>query len=417
MHHLVVNLISVLLLPLSSPSHVGSVTEPPDDGLDPKLLASQDVLSEIASAIVESDKAGAIATTAIDISKRSVTVTLVGEPPAPMRRVIDGISPGITVNVEPARFSMLQMQAAGRKIHQAVNDDAVPAFAAIVSNNDGSGLTVEVEKDVLASTSKKDLSDLYARAAGIPTTVVEGQAPQATSRGNAASPWRGGMHMKRASGPESCSTGFAVLRPGGYGRLLSAAHCDFDGNKAWDDWSGAPFTLGGADVAVDRVPYDTMIIDPIGGTQGRVYGGPWNATSSHARFSLGVAGADGSHVGNFICTSGANSGEHCNIVVQQLGVQWPCGKNSEEPDPPLCGGHGARRTTDFPAGVTGDSGGPVYRSHANGTVTALGIISYGTDAVPCGSTRTPPSACYRNVYYPAIRPILERWDSTIETAP
>lgn len=48
---------------------------------------------------------------------------------------------------------------------------------------------------------------------------------------------------------------------------------------------------------------------------------------------------------------------------------------------------------------------------------ALGVIYGGTESVACGSTRFTPSGCYRTMVYPAIRPILERWDSTIETTP
>lgn len=408
--------LSATLLLLGTTTAATSADETEEDGLDARAVATRERLARIASAIVDVDVAGAIATTSIDPATTSVSVHIVGNVPAAMRQLIESAPSDVRVKVISAKYSMSRMQAAGRNIHRSVAAGTVPMYSAIVSNNDGSGLTVEVDQKVLGSDSREALEAKFSTAAGgLPVRVVEGEAPVALSRPNDADPWRGGMQMRNSGG--ICSTAFAVLRPGGYGRILSASHCDFYGNDAWDDYVGDTFTLGGADVAVDRVPYDTMIIDPVGGTQGRVYGGPWNATSSHERYSLKVAAADGSHVGDYICTSGANSGEHCNIVVQELGVQWSCGINNAPPPAEQCAGHRARRTTSAPAAVSGDSGGPIYRTRSDGRVTALGVIYGGSESVACGSTRVPPSFCARTLLYPAVRPILERWDATIETTP
>ncbi len=49
--------------------------------------------------------------------------------------------------------------------------------------------------------------------------------------------------------------------PRGGGRLLSAEHCDDNGNTAWNDGAGDPLTSGGDNV--DRKPTnDTLLIDP-----------------------------------------------------------------------------------------------------------------------------------------------------------
>lgn len=259
-------------------------------------------------------------------------------------------------------------------------------YGVIVSNNDGSGLTIEVPSDSMAKSSPTELKPLFQTEAGMAVTVKPGEAITPDTRGNDADPWRAGAQIRRADGT-TCSTAFAVLRPDGYGRILSASHCDCYGNEAWNDWSGDPFTVGGGSVAVDRVPYDTMIIDPIGGTQGRAYGGSWNEPSSGGyRYSLKVAASDGSHVDDYICTSGANSGEHCGVRVTQLGVQWSCGINKAPPPAEQCGGHRARRDAIAPASVSGDSGGPVYETRADGRVNALGVIYGGSGAIvkTCG---------------------------------
>lgn len=49
-------------------------------------------------------------------------------------------------------------------------------------------------------------------------------------------------------------------------------------------------------------------------------------------------------------------------------------------------------------------------------MNALGVIFGGTDSVPCGSTRFSTTKCYRNLYYPAIKPILDYWNVSIETS-
>lgn len=395
-----------------------SVSEPSRDDLSmpsKELILAQERLDALAEQLVQADTKGQIATTEVDQDNLTFTVRLAGDTPPEMADVIASAPKDITTVVERARFSMADMQAAGKRIHEAVKRGEAPDYFAIVSNNDGSGLTVEVESGILAKTQTAAFDDPFEKAAGLPVEVKQGEPIVPTSRGNDADPWRGGAQIDRSV--TFCTTAFSVLRPDGFGRILSAAHCDFYGNAGWTDWAGDPFTGGGASAAVDRVPYDTLIIDPIGGTQGRVYGGPWNATSSDPRYSLKVAATDGSHVGDFICTSGANSGEHCHAQVMELGVQFKCGINLSPPPAEQCGGHRAISTTSSIIDVGGDSGGPVYENRSDGRVNALGVVYGGSTPGQCGSLRSPVSNCYRTLVYPAIRPILARWGVSIETVP
>lgn len=356
---------------------------------------------------------GRIATTEIDQRAHSVTVHLAGEATPKIAAAKAAAPKDVTVNIETAKYSMAEMQAAGLRIHKAWRSGKLPKYATIVSNNDGSGLTVELPTDSLAKSAAADLKPQFQNEAAMDIAVAAGEAITPTTRGDDASPWRAGAQIRNPNGG-ICSTAFAVVRPDGYGRILSASHCDFTGNLSWDDYSGDAFTPGGGSVSIDRVPYDTMIMDPTGGTQGRSYGGAWNEPSSGGyRYSLKVAASDGSHVGDYICPSGANSGEHCGVRVTELGVQWLCGINQDPAAP--CGGHRARRDAIAPATVGGDSGGPVYETRPDGRVNALGVIFGGSESVACGSTRFATSKCYRTMVYPAIRPILDYWNVELET--
>ena len=384
-------------------------------GPTPATITAQQRLDKLGDQVLAADAQHQIATTEVDPASLTLIVRLKGTVPQAMRTALDAAPKDINVKVEPARYSMSEMQAAGVRVHQAAIRGDVPLYGTIVSNNDGSGLTVSVPQAALAKSSNVATEADLSTEAGIPARVVPGELPQATSRVNDADPWSGGAAI--TGGPGGfCSTGFAVLTSGGFGRLLSAAHCDFYGNAAWNDGSGQSFTTGGSAVSVNRVPYDTLIMDPVGGTQGRVYAGPYNAASTHSRYTLKVGGSGGSHVNDFICTSGANSGEHCSIQVRELGVQWLCGINKDPSAP--CGGHHARNTiVNTAAAVTGDSGGPVYAMRSDGRVTARGIVSAGYTTAPCPPSRTGSSGCFRDLLYPAISVILDTWNVSIETTP
>lgn len=388
--------------------------EPSDEFPTPQIIEAQERLGDLADKIIEADVDERIATTQVSQKDLTLTVYLAAEVSPAIVKIVDAAPSDITTVIKRARFSMPEMQTASARIQAALERGTAKPYAVIVSNNDGSGLTVEVEDKVLQESGEAKLAVAYKDAADMPVSVELGEAVTPTSRSSTASPWRGGVQITNSNGGR-CSTAFAVVRPDGGGRILTASHCDFTANLPWTTYSGGAFTSGGGNVSNDRVPYDTMIIDPTGGTQGRVFGGPWNAGSTHANYSLKVASAQGSHVGDFVCPSGANSGEHCTTTVQALGVSWACGINSAPPPAQQCGGHRARRTTAAPATVGGDSGGPVYENRSDGRVNALGVIFGGATSVPCGSTRFSTKKCYRDVYYPAIKPILSSWNVSIET--
>ena len=101
---------------------------------------------------------------------------------------------------------------------------------------------------------------------GLPARVVVGDDFFLTSRWNDAAPWRGGGALFRnlpSGNSVDCSAGFSTSTQGGYGRMLTARHCNPHAGAAWKDGAGDPFSLAGD--AQQMATNDTLLIDPIGG--------------------------------------------------------------------------------------------------------------------------------------------------------
>jgi hypothetical protein len=335
-------------------------------------------------------------------------------PPSELKRLDGTTVDGLEVHVNPARYSKDELSKAADKLLDLARSGRIPRISSVALDTAGKGLTVETSADTQTRFGSAGLVDIYRKATGVSTVVEIKDAPQPTTRQNDSSPWYGGGLIRHPGfnppndlDPYSfCSVAFAAVNPSGYGRLLSARHCDPSGNVAWDDGAGDPLTLGGSDVWVRAVD-DTMLFDPIGGTGPYVHGGPWNATSSHSRYHLKVGGSARAVKGQNVCTSGANSGEHCSGLIVDDDVVWDCfGVN--------CHGFRATRGSSV-ATVGGDSGGPVYQQWSDGRVSARGVIFGGLDNVSCGNVRFAVSNCYGTVYFNDITGIERAWNVRVET--
>lgn len=300
-------------------------------------------------------------------------------------------------------------------------------IASVFGRADGSGLRVEVPVAVLADIEDLDGSiQLLSEIAGMPITIEPGEVPAPTSRQDDNSPWWGGaLYRHPGFNPPNdydpyrfCSTSFALNI--GQGRLLSAAHCDAqlgsdsvindrDGNTAWNDGAGEPFTSGGDAVDI-RARNDTLLINPFGGASGWVYGGPYNALSGHGRYALKVGGAARASFEERVCASGANSGEHCGLIVRDRTIrQFTCGEAT-------CNGFTARDNDSSTAStVGGDSGGPVSSNRPDGRVGARGTVYGGTVDANCGLTRFDVSNCYSTLFFVDIEALENQWDATVKT--
>lgn len=292
------------------------------------------------------------------------------------------------------------------------NRDALAGSVLSIPREDGAGIVVIVPPG--------DGFDKAAAAAAldVPVTYVEDDLDLVNGpRQNSSSPWWGGA-MMISSGGNVCSTGFAVLS-GVEGRLLSAAHCDTSGNVRWNNGNlsnPTRLTPGGSAVSV-ILSMDSMLINPDNGTRGRVHTGGIYSDGTQWK---GVSGTATNNVGQSVATGGANSGQHRGLVIFDDAYSNSCNGYS-------CTGIGARNSGTLVV-VGGDSGGPVYHTNSDGTLTAKGIIKGAPKSrhVSCTSSdyRFDPGTetwdgsthrrCYDTVVYMPIRPLLNAWNVVIE---
>jgi hypothetical protein len=308
---------------------------------------------------------------------------------------------GIAVAFHRAAHSRQELMLRIEKAH-----DQMVGVDQVIPKEDGSGIVVTHDPSV-----ELDVESLV-KLLGVPVTTIAEPSPVDLNNGRQTDDdprFGGAMIINEDDGV--CSTGFAVLASGNEGRILSAAHCDLTGNKSWDNGDSQNYTSGGGNVSV-ALSVDSMLIDPIGGTNGRVYdGGIWGSSSRK------VAGTDVNNVGDFVRMSGANSGENSS------GIEIINDSYSGDCNGYACTLIVAEANQGQVAGIRGDSGGPVYHVRGEGRVDAKGIILQGSQDVQCNNYRFDPSkpppnadtGCFNRVRYQPIRPLMSVWNVSIET--
>ena len=123
--------------------------------------------------------------------------------------------------------------------------------------------------------------------------------------------------------------------------------------------------------------------------------------------SSGSEGANGPVQGQRVCTSGAVTGEHCNLRTTNTNVVSRCSTAA-------CTGFLFLNDSGGPALGIGDSGGPVYIMKSDGTVGARGIISGGAnDVVACGSSAAA-TTCTKGGFAISITSIEDRFGVRVE---
>ncbi len=323
----------------------------------------------------------------------------------------------MNISIVETTYSEDDIVKASELVLDAAQKRMIPQVSYVTGSDDGNSLLVAFAVDVFSTHSSVKLQNEISLLTSMNVEVKEAQGPEPAGRQNDSAPWFGGGMMEHPNfNPPGdldpyifCSTGFSVLLSNGYGRLLSARHCDTYGNLAWKNGQHDALTNGGDDVDISETD-DSMLIDPVGGTAGWVHGGPWNASSSHPRYHLKVANAISPSADAFMCTSGANSGEHCGLqVINSIIASWTCEFGG------TCHGWLATESSTTLAIVGGDSGGPAYSNRTDGRVTARGIIYGGSSLTDCGQVRFSVSNCYSTVYIVGIERLLNLWAVTIET--
>lgn len=302
-----------------------------------------------------------------------------GSVPSTVRSLADRQS--VPVKILSARYSEREMSAAAQKL---VNSGQ---FTSASPKADGSGVQATV-----AGTATAARGATAAALTALPVSIEAGVKPELLSRQADIYPYWGGSRYYAGGG---CSTGFAVYQ-GGLSRILSAGHCGVNGQYAT--------TGGGVGIGYiygDNDPRDTLLIDQR--AQGAVYGGAWNSASGYA-----VGGAARNYVGNYVCSSGASSGENCNLQVQAVGQYINIGYVI---GPMVLGVNIYGQCAAAP----GDSGGPLISGRADGYVDARGTVSAGATGTATCAGVSPSGSYY--VYYADIADSLALYGASIVIYP
>ncbi|MCK2242935.1 MULTISPECIES: S1 family peptidase [unclassified Crossiella] len=336
--------------------------EPPPGGFGSwrELIEVQERLSagaqRFSDAVEGATDSGGYAGIAISPEHRTLQVYWQGPVPPRPDSVLAELRRDYRVEVADVRHSRAELFA---------NRDRIATergVTGVVPAVDGSGVTVR-----FSGTEEEARKLPTVLAATVPVTIEAGSRVDAlacTGRQDDCSPYWGGSVYRTGGG---CSTGFPVRHHTAAGvsaKMLSAGHCGANGNAVRD---GA--NEGWGVVEHDRNSWDTLLIRPVAPQSvqlKRIYVGPWNAGIPSNRV---VAAATKSFVGQFVCTSGAFSGQHCNVKVTAVNVPLPSLGFLDTVE--------AKQIHKTCAARPGDSGGPVYLPLANGQVNAKGTISAG----------------------------------------
>lgn len=309
----------------------------------------------------------------------------------------------VRVMVEQVPISQSEVDAAADSIFAAAQKlHGDHGTVAVLPNEDMSELLIEVTPGSSTMSDNEGAQVAFEQATDLPFRVIPGEVNRMPmSRQNDSAPWQGGGAMETWN---RCSTGFAVKTASGRGLLVSASHCGYAVGATVKD--GAGDVIG--TVAYRKGPdIDTILIDPVSSpaTVGKVFGGPWNAATTHSNYQFWVAGMAAPSTAENVCTSGATSGMHCGLDVYATGVNFPCGAQLEH----QC--QGFRAKTSGVAIATGDSGGPIFYRRTDGRVGARGIMSngIGTEPTSCGSMAIS-TECRSSIEGIGIHRILDNWD-------
>jgi hypothetical protein len=229
-----------------------------------------------------------------------------------------------------------------------------------------------------------------------PEPLVADEAPSNTlvdyNRQFDRAPFWGGAKYYGAGG---CTTGFPITDWWGDPGMLTAGHCGEPGDV---------LTTTSSSTVIGQILDDNDSVDIAHiwvYSQVEPYSYVGGITSSQGRRLVGAAT---NHSGNYLCTNGAASGEHCAVKVYDVNG----------------GTHtiSAKRTKKNACAVAkGDSGGPVLSQHS-GIAYGYGIISSGSESVStCGvGYNGLPLVGFHKVKFKSLIWTLSYFGATLRTS-
>lgn len=312
---------------------------------------------------------------------------------------------GIAVSVSDRPQSMAEIKAISARIwaNEAKLKNAGFQLADVVGLQlDSPSITVEGTYTASEGAAAPKVKAIVDTASGTAVSVKGGveARPTAAVRSNDWAPFNAGGYMK--NGTSVCSSGFA-LRVAGGNWTTTARHCV---ETPWYDRDNSATSYGSTRyVSSDGA---ARVLTATGSPY--VFDGAWNNTAGYHKTVSGYADVS---LGDHVCTSGGNSGVHCNIKITSMYVSFNDGYGN------VANIRGDQQTAGQIAVIQGDSGGPVFVPNADGThVGASGMIQgelYG-DPYNCGSVHDQGvNKCSWVVLFTSIRTIANALGGSLVT--
>ncbi|HEX6681915.1 MAG TPA: hypothetical protein VF062_03940 [Candidatus Limnocylindrales bacterium] len=364
-----------------------------------ELMAAQAPLVEAAEAISRLDKEGTgLGGIRLRVLERGMDIHWKGEAPAELYEVVDKLAgAGYRAEVAEARYSGAELAAVQEEIVRGAQEYH-HGIATVGPLADGSGLRVGLRKE-------------GARPKEWPVEVVETVDEDEMvfiDRFNDTPPfWGGGVARL---GFQTCSTGFAVFRRNWFTvttGILTAHHCGRGGGITVTNGTGTR-TIGVAEVpsaATASHNSDSLFVPA--SSHPRMFDGP-----PVGAFTKPVVGWGHNFVGQFVCTSGASTGVHCDIITEMISTTALVRtgfSTFERVDRMVMG---SAIGFNAVAAGSGDSGGPVFTLTNNfADVRAAGLMSIAQFPVPCNVTG--PTFCGNRVGFVDIGWVLHAQQADI----
>lgn len=279
-----------------------------------------------------------------------------------------------------ARLLGLDTAAQGLEPQVVVGDD--PSFDGLVVRVALDGPMAPSSADKAAvETALQTVRGELQQQSQYPVKVVLSDKAIPAARSSDTSPFNAGGYLT-APGGVTCSSGFAI-KISGVAYTSNARHCTHNSYYPRDGTSSTLY--GGTKQVVNLTQWRVL--------QGRghywMFDGAYSTNNHKTVNGYGDVGID-----DYVFTSGGNSGTHPNLKVTSLTASWNDGFGSASQVEAAASGGNI-------AAMAGDSGGPVFTYHTDGTtVGASGMIqSFTTTATAgCGSARDL-QACGNHVLF------------------
>lgn len=390
----------------------GSVTGDSSDAfvaaLGTRFMENQRVLGELKSWIITQPDAlsSGYIDQVNDAENRSVRLLWSGESTLRAAALRKAAELGIVAVIEERPFTLSKISDVATAVFDHKNDIAAAGFTiSSVVGVQADTVGIELEGDFITEPIGQQARDnvlasvkaVVTVIAGVPLEIIPGHtvSTAAGTRSKSTAPFYAGSYMIRQDHKATCSTGFA-MKVGEVNRATTARHCDSgDGTFLARD--------GDTNFGSRMLTSEDGAMNVLTGTgAGRTFDNEWNNSIG---FNKGVYNYYDAGLNSMVCTSGGNSGVHCNVKVTAADVY------SDDGHGRFSNIRGEQQSSGGIAAIQGDSGGPVfvpYGGDFDQYVGASGIIQFveNGSTKDCGSVHDlGANKCSKTVLFSSIHTV------------